>query len=736
MFRGGDMRTRKATRRALYWGTSFLAAGLTFGAVAASAQTVSSEESLDIQRVEGANGTEIIVTAAKFVPDGALTATKTDVPLIETPQSVSVVTRDQMDLLNFIDTQQAVRYTAGVSGENYGPDLRFNFVNVRGFTPKEYVDGLAAPISTSIFSTGVDLYAFQSLDILKGPASVLYGNSPPGGIYNLTSRRAGDSFDGEIRAQYGTDDYKDIAATITDGINDNFGFRVTALYRNRDAERDFVSAERILVAPTVKLSFGNTTLTGLYYYQYDKVRGDTNGFLPVFGTLLPNPKGEVDRGTNLGDPDNLFIRDQMAGGIELVHEFSPSLSFRTNVKISDYAEDTPIGIYGGGGLVDDDFDGTPDDFRTVQQYNFSYREDVDSIAVDSRLAANLLTGAIDHRIIGGVDYRTVDNDSAFGFIFANRIDLFDPQFQPQAILRPGYPSAFNNQEVEQTGVYLQDIIGLGNFNLTLSGRYDWIDVDNAISGSVTEQDKFTYRVGANYVFESGIAPYASYATSFEPVIGTDSVTGDSFVPSEGKQYEAGIKYDGRGLNAPIDILATVSAFMIEQTNVVQTAPAVTPVFGTQVGEVEVKGVEFELVSRIDERLTINASYSYLDSEVTESTTAVEVGAPLPVTPKHKASAFVDYTFARGALAGFGAGAGVRYSSESAGSLPGPFNPVVYFGEDPVLFDATVHYNIPGWRLQVNASNLFDEKYVARCASAAGCTYGAGRQIIGTVTKLF
>ena len=133
---------------------------------------------------------DIVVVARHFVPEGSETATKSDIPLIQTPQSVSVITRDQIDLLNFIDAQQAVRYTAGALGENYGPDARYDFVTVRGFTPKQYIDGLAVPATTTISAVGVDLYAFQSLDILKGPASVLYGAAPPGGILNETSRRA------------------------------------------------------------------------------------------------------------------------------------------------------------------------------------------------------------------------------------------------------------------------------------------------------------------------------------------------------------------------------------------------------------------------------------------------------------------------------------------------------------------------------------------------------------------
>ena len=156
-----------------------------------------------IETVRTGSG-DIIVTAPRYVP-GAAFANKSNIPLIETPQSVSVITRDQIDLLNFVDAQQAVRYTSGVFGENYGPDLRFDFFTVRGFTPKQYIDGLAVPVSTTIYSSGLDLYAFDTFELLKGPASVLYGSAPPGGIYNETSRRPSRTFDGEVQAKVGND---------------------------------------------------------------------------------------------------------------------------------------------------------------------------------------------------------------------------------------------------------------------------------------------------------------------------------------------------------------------------------------------------------------------------------------------------------------------------------------------------------------------------------------------------
>lgn len=722
-------RDRSVARKVYRRGALLGAASLAILAPMAIAQGAE-EEAASVQDT-------IIVIAPEYVPEDGASANKANISLMETPQSVSVITRDQIDLLSFIDAQQAVRYTSGVFGENYGPDLRFDFVKVRGFTPKQYIDGLAAPVSTSIKSVGLDLYAFESLEVLKGPASALYGNAPPGGLYNQTSRRPEDEFGGEIQAKYGTDKYMQVAGVITGPLSDTVSYSLTGLYRDREAERDLVSAERSLIAPAITWNITpNTQITGLAYYQTDEVLGDTNGFLPVYGTLLPNPLGEIDPGTNLGDPNNRFERDQWAIGYEFSHNFSDTITFISNTKLSDYEEDTPTGIYGGGGLVDDDFNGVPDDYTTVQQYNFSYKETVESLATDNRFDIEVASGEITHEIIAGLDYRKVENKADFGFIFANRIDLFNPVHAPQATLEPGYPSAFNNQTLKQTGLYVQDHIGLGNLFFTISGRQDWVTVENNATSAEAEQEKFTYRVGANYILDSGIAPYISYATSFEPVLGVDSNTGNDFEPSEGEQIEAGVKYDARGLPDGYELLLTGAIYQITQTNTVTATSSDLPISGTQTGEVEVNGLELELVSRINDQLSINASYSYTDSEVTASSTPQEVGAPLPVTPENKASLFVDYTMSAGPLAGFGFGAGIRYTSESEGNLPGQFNPVVYTGEDSTLFDAIVRYDTADWRFAVNASNLFDEQYVARCESAAGCTYGAGQQIIATVTRKF
>ena len=695
-----------------------IAAGL--AALASSAAAQSS------QVVAATDPGEIVVTAPRYVAEGSRTATKTDAPLVETPQSVSVVTRDEIDLLNFIDVQQAVRYSAGVVGENYGPDLRFDFLTVRGFIPVQYIDGLQAPVSATISNIGVDLYGFQSLDILKGPAAVLYGSSPPGGIYNLVSRRPDKAYGGEIQAKYGDDDFKQIAGTVTGTVLPGVSARFTGLYRDRDSQTDFVSQDRLYLAPAVSFELGpRTTLTVLGFYQHDRVDGDTNGFLPVLGVLQPNPVGRVPRSINLGEPDyNYYNRDEFSVGYELTHRLTDDITLTQNLRYGNYDENQRI-VYPTSLAADD---------RTVGRSNFPDKDFAHQLAVDTRAEGRFVTGPVRHDVLLGVDYRNYREQAAFGFGAASSIDLFDPVYGAAPIVTPPINIVYSNQRLEQTGLYFQDQAHLGGFILTGTGRQDWTTTTSYGTATSTsrDQDHFSYRVGGAYVFPTGIAPYVSYATSFQPQVGAER-TGRAFTPSEGDQVEGGVKYDGRGLGRDVRLLATAAAYELHQTNVVTPDPA-NSLFNVQTGEARVRGVELELITRIRDTISVNASYTYADAEVTKSNVAGQVGAGLFGQPRHKASLFADYTVHRGPAAGLGFGAGVRYVGNSPGSLPGPFNPVVYRTGEATLADAVVRYDWGRWRLAVNVSNLLDKRYAGRCTGPVGCFFAQGRQTIATLTR--
>ncbi|MFN7106830.1 MAG: TonB-dependent siderophore receptor [Brevundimonas sp.] len=657
---------------------------------------------------------EIVVTAPNYVSTVGQSATKSDAPLIETPQSVSVISRDQIDLLGWTNLAQAVRYTAGITSENYGPDERYDWLTLRGFNPIPYIDGLQAPIG-SVSNVGTDLYGFESVEVLKGPSSVLYGSTPPGGIVNLTSRRPQNTFGGEIEVLAGNRSQMQIAGDVTGPLTDGIDGRLTALYRDRDTQLTGVTSERTYVAPAVSFDLGaKADLTLLSYWQKDLVKGDGGGFLPAFGVVLPNPLGRVPTSTNLGEPDfSRFDREQYGVGYDFRYALTDSLSLEQNLKVfSNNAYQT--GPYGTG-LLDANSDGTPDDYRTVTRSQFAFLEDVQSTAVDTRLKAKVVTGALSHDIIAGFDYRTIDNRQSSFFGAAPSIDLFAPVYGATIVEGPLFN--FLDQTQKQSGLYVQDQIRTGGWVATLALRQDWLEVEDHIGTADNDYDKLTGRVGVNYVFDNGVAPYVSYATSFLPVAGAD-FSGNLFEPSEGEQWEAGVKYDGRDLAPGIDVFASAAVYALKQTNVLTADPDPTHLFfSVQTGEVEVKGLELEATARLNERLSLNASYAYTDSEVTRSNGA-DLGQELTSTPKHKASAFAEYTFQTGALAGLGAGLGVRYMGESYGDGANQWRT-----PSTTLWDAVIHYDFGDWRVQATASNLFDAEYLSRCSAATQCFYG-------------
>ncbi len=677
---------------------------------------------------------EIIVHASKYVSTGGMSATKSNASLIETPQSVTVISRDQIDLLGWTSLQQSVRYTAGVTGENYGPDERYDWLTLRGFYPIQYIDGLQAPVS-SVTNIGTDLFGFESVEILKGPSSVLYGQTPPGGIVNMTSRRPQREFSGEAGVQYGSYEHMQLQADVTGPLTDTLSYRMTALYRDRESQIDFMGAERTYVAPALTIDITDSTaLTLLSYYQKDDVDNFSGGFLPAEGTLLPNPNGKIPVGFSTYEPGlNFFEREQWAIGYELSHEINESMSVQQNLKYFDVTG-SQGGTYGQG-FVDSNFDGTPDDFRTIHRSIFPFFEDVSSFNVDTRLAATVETGSVSHKLLAGFDYRKYEVASVFGFGFSQgfggtvpTLDVFAPDYG-QPLAQPEAIFPFQDIVQKQYGFYLQDQIAIDRLVLTLSGRHDKVDTVSGGSPSVSDNE-FSYRAGLNYVFDSGFAPYAQAAKSFQPALGADA-QGNRFEPTEGTQVEVGVKYDGRNLGPDLRIFSSIALFQLQQENVLTPDP--DPVlagqfFQVQTGEVEVTGLEFETVARFNERLSFNLSYTYTDSEVTKSN-GPNLGKELMVVPKQKVSGLVDYTFQTGRLAGLGAGVGVRYLSEVYGDAANDWQtPGV------TLYDGMVHYDTHDWKFALNASNMFDKTYVARCSSNIDCFYGTSRVVTASVTR--
>ena len=645
------------------------------------------------------------------------TVTKTDTPLIEIPQSISIISDQQIADRALHGVEEAVWYTAGAQGGGYGNDSRSDWLLVRGFTPARYLDGLALADGSGTGITRVEPFGLESMEVLKGPSSVSYGAMPPGGLVNYVSKRPTEENLREVSVQLGSFDLKQATFDFGGKLSEDgrWLYRLSGLARDSDDPVDYIFDKRYYLAPAITWKPDEANqLTVLARFQKAETMSGA-GFLPAEGTLLPNPNGRIPANRFTGEPgENGYDKDSRSIGWDYRHDFGGGVRFRQNARYAVTEVETGATVGPFGFLADG---------RTLSRYLFPTAEQSDNFGIDNNLEFRFSSGRAEHTLLAGLDYRRQRNDYASAFSFAApTLDAFDPVYG-SPVVRPDYTS-HTLQTQGQVGLYLQDQIKLDRWVFTLGARQDWVgtDTDNLITGGKSHQsdEKASGRVGVNYIFDNGLAPYVSFSQSFQPTVGTD-FEGAAFVPTTGEQVEAGIKYQpahGR-------LLTTLALYELKQQNTLVVDPLHT-LFQIQQGEVTVRGVELEGRWNIRNGFTVFGAYTYIDSEVTESTDPLSLGAEIPLQPRHAASLGADYTLTGGVLAGLGFGGGVRYTGEHFGDAYNVWETPSY-----TLIDASVHYDFGNWRLQLNASNLADKEYITTCNSAFWCYYGYPRSVTAT-----
>jgi len=655
------------------------------------------------------------------------TATKTSTSILETPQSISVVTDRQMRDRGIHGVEEAVWYVAGTRGGQYGDDTRSDWMMIRGFSPARYLDGLAMVDGAWTGGSRIEPYGLERIDVLKGPASVNYGAMPPGGMVNFVSKRPTEETLREVEVQLGNHDLKQAAFDFGGKLNDSgtLLYRLTGLARNSDNIIDFVHDDRYYLAPAItwKPDEANTLTVLARWQKADTV--EAGGFLPLEGTLEPGANGRrISRSFFGGEPGTSdYDKTLQSLGYEFSHDFGGGTSFHQNARYSDAKVDASHANIGLFGLQDDFIPGSDPDRTLLARYYYPRLDKSNSIALDNNLQFRFATGRAQHTLLAGLDYRRMRDDYASAFAFGvPPIDAYDPVYGA-ALDVPDFTSR-QIQVQSQIGLYLQDQIRIDRWAVTVGARQDWVgtDTDERLGGSHAHQsdDKATGRIGVNYLFDNGITPYVGYSTSFQPTVGTD-FNGKAFSPTTGEQIEAGIKYQPPGTQ----LLATVAAYQITQQNTLTVDPEHT-LYSVQQGETRVRGIELEGRWNIGNGFSVYGAYTYTDSEVTRTTAPGTLGKQIALQPRNQASLGADYTFTTGALAGFGFGAGVRYTGSQYGDIYNLWQTPSY-----TLWDAALHYDVAQWRLQVNAANLADKKYIAACNSATWCYYGYPRTVTAT-----
>lgn len=741
-FRGKRFRlsVRMTAKAILLSSTVF--AGLVGTITPASAQDARGVKSSE---TSGANGTvlETITVQGDSAtgPDQGLVAkrsrgaSKTDTAIIETPQAVSVVTRDQMDAQGVNTVAEALRYTPGVHPDPNGYDVRYDWLYIRGFNTygMMWLDGLVLPGDPNNYATpSINPYALERVEVIKGPASVLYGRAVPGGLVNQVSKRPQQTAHREISV--GTSSFGgaqtsfDFTGPVTE--DGDWSYRLLGQTRNMHTQIDRERDRQVMLAPSLTWSPTDATSLTLYgYYQHDEPVFSPR-FYPAIGTLLPNPNGQIPRDLYLGDPEaEEFKRDFYALGYEFSHEFNETWTVRQNLRYGRSDQ------YMFLALINPAFAYQPDG-HTMNRASAVSDDWLSTFNVDNQVEARFGTGAFEHTALFGLDYLKSRSSTNFGNgMGLPPFDYLNPVYGSAPIAVPAIQrSALQTQK--QLGLYVQDQIRYDGWIGTFGLRYDMSEVDSVnrmVAGlpvATTKDNEITGRAGLSYLFDNGIAPYASYSTSFLPALGTDRF-GNPFQAVSAEQVELGVKYEppgGRGL-------LTLSFFNLDLENALTTDPANT-LYSVQSGKQRVRGIEFEGKYELTSEIDLLTAYAYSDSEVLESSRALEVGKEMLRLPRHQGSVWVNYR--PGAVEGLALSAGVRamssYQTDSTyrADLRIPGRILVDLGAEYDL--GAIKKDFEGTKLRVNVSNLFDEEYVSHCLNITGgsCNYGAGRAVTASL----
>lgn len=692
--------------------------------------------------------------AATIAARQSATGTKTDTPIQKVPQSISVVTAEEMALHQPKSVKEALSYTPGVAVGTRGASNTYDYLIIRGFaadgqSQNNYLNGLK--MQGNFYNDAViDPYMLERAEIMRGPVSVLYGKSSPGGLLNMVSKRPTTEPLKEVQFKAGTDSLFQTGFDFSDALDDDgvYSYRLTGLARSANAQQKGSEEQRYAIAPAFTWRPDDkTNFTFLSYFQNEPETG-YYGWLPKEGTVEPLPNGKrLPTDFNEGAKNNTYSRNEKMIGYSFDHEFNDTFTVRQNLRFAQNKV-SQKSVYGYGMCSDPLYSSNPSSSpcANVPQSQWGHtltrqyvidNEKLENFSVDTQLQSKFATGSVDHTLLTGVDFMRMRNDIDSWFGYAGSVapsDIYNldrSDFDFGAHPNPSGPYRVLLKQ-KQTGLYVQDQAQWDKVLVTLGGRYDWADQSsfNRDYGNKSERDdkEFTWRGGVNYLFDNGVTPYFSYSESFEPASQTDA-NGDLFAPSKGKQYEVGVKY------VPEDrpIVVTGALYQLTKTNNLMADPNGS-LFSVEGGEIRARGVELEAKAALSASVNLVGSYTYTDAEYTTDTN-YKGNTPAQVL-KHMASLWADYTFFDGPLSGLTLGTGGRYTGSSYGDPANSFKVGSY-----TVVDALVRYDLArvgmaGSNVALHVNNLFDREYVASCFNTYGCFWGAERQVVATATFRF
>lgn len=674
---------------------------------------------------DGVETVSVAGTRRKLLADTVTAATKTQTPIEQAPQNVTVITRARMTLLNARSVSEAMRYAAGVSDYGSKDDPRGYFGTIRGFAPDVYLDGTRTPDAATSQSFSIEPWGLEEIDVLRGATSALYGSGQLGGIINAVSKRPRADQVNEIAFQAGSFSRVQGAADVGGAFNRSktLLWRFNGLIRKSDTYATNILNNEIYVAPSLRWApDARTDLTILASYEQLDA-GSTAQFLPAQGTILADPYGTLPRNLLMSDANyDVYSKRQAAIGYAFRREITPNWTISQNMRFAHldllYRFVTAVAF--------------EDDARTLTRRALLQSSNYNNVTLDTRSEVKFTTFGLRHDLLTGVDFRSDFVALRRGQRSAPSLDLYTPVYR--AVTWPTYASKTNtNETATQTGIYAQDQVSWRGFHLTLSGRGDFtqsLTVNNTSGARTPQQNNaFTGRAGLLYQSSIGLAPYAAYSTSFQPEIGVGR-TGGAFVPTRGHQIEAGVKFRPPTAAGWGNFMLTADFFSLVESNVLTPDP-VDSTFDIQTGEQRTRGFEAEAVGRLPGKVDVLASFTYQDPRIVKSTEASQIGQRPVTVPSHMASLFLKRDLRLASHWRGGLGVGVRYTGNTAGALPETFAV-----PSQLVWDLEAHLDYRHFRAQLNGTNITNHQYVSICTRSVACSWAPGRALYATLSYRF
>ncbi|BFM15991.1 TonB-dependent siderophore receptor [Maricurvus nonylphenolicus] len=733
---------------------------------------------------------EQITVVGKNLEGRTTSVGKMDAAITDIPFSVSVITQDFFTATGVKTLQDAFQYSAGVNGGPFGVDSRGDWATIRGVEPTLYLDGMRKSVG-SYNNTRQDPYSLERVEILKGPASVGYGQASPGGIINMVSKRPQEEFGGEVWAQVGNFDRKQLAVDITGPIDEDgkWLYRLVALKKDADSQTEHVDDDSLIFMPSLTWKPTDQTSITVLVNEQKNETGTSTQFLPVSGTILPNPNGDIDQDTFLSEPDfDKYDSEQTAFTVSFEHEFNEIFSLSGNYRKSksevEYRTMYPM-FFGGVNTTSSieaqtllygnaDYPGYMADGRTLLRTVLASDRSSDAETYDLRLKANFETGALEHNVVLGYDVQdiTTDNDYSLLNDTSELAELYASEITDYIVanaVNPLAPTALEFAAAQGAafgvvqGAIVQNPLDAYNpvygqlSTSAASAIYGLTPTDRA-SNTVEQEgfylmDKIHYE---NWILSAGIRrdkvenstqgdsqkdKDEETTKQFGLMYQFDSGLSPYFSYTESFEPVTGLDASGQRYKPTegeqrewgvkyqpegTSLLFTAAYYDIQEENRT-TADPLNPGFSIQTGGSEIRGYELE-VQGTWSQVDLIASYTKLDAKHQEDGKDT---VNISTIPEEQASAWVTYRFAD-ELAGLRIGLGARYTGKT---YDGTDNELLET-DSYTLVDGMIGYELENWFISLNGRNLTDKEHLTSCLGRGDCFAGEARTVTADVRYKF